>query len=272
MLYRLQDTLWDITPKGQHNKQTGKVILFQEDNIITFPGEKLFLEASEFEGISSQDPQYLATIDHITWSAFWVDDSFDLDNVELISLRDVGPLDEQIFVLAGRALSLRRWKQDHQFCGRCGKPLNYFDHEPGAHCDSCNLTAYPRISPCVIVLVYKGDQLLLARNVRFKDSGMYSTLAGFIESGESAEQAVHREIFEEVGIRVKNVQYLNSQSWPFPHQLMLGFEAEYDSGDISLQEEEIDDARWFAFDELPKRAPNLSIAGWMINRFIEKHQ
>ena len=113
------------------------------------------------------------------------------------------------------------------------------DHpnERAKRCPDCNLIAYPRLSPSIIVLVHRDDKLLLARNAAWPE-GMYSTLAGFVEPGESIEQTVHREVFEEVGIHVKNLRYLGSQSWPFPNSLMLGFHAEYDRGEFVLQPEE----------------------------------
>ena len=106
--------------------------------------------------------------------------------------------------------------------------------------------------------------MLLARGVRHKDPDMYSTLAGFVESGETLEQAVHREVFEEVGITVKNIRYFDSQPWPFPHSLMVGFVAEYAAGDICIDEREIVDAKWFEFTRLPKTPPKESIAGRLI--------
>ena len=93
---------------------------------------------------------------------------------------------------------------------------------------------------------------------------MYSTLAGFVESGETLENAVHREVFEEVGVKVKNLRYFGSQPWPFPHSLMCGFLADYDSGDIKIQEREIVDAQWFGFDDMPNIPPVFSIAGQLI--------
>jgi NAD+ diphosphatase len=118
------------------------------------------------------------------------------------------------------------------------------------------------------VSIHNHQQILLARGVRHKEANMYSTLAGFVESGESLEEAVHREVFEEVGVRVKNLRYFNSQPWPFPHSLMVGFIAEYDGGDIRCQENEIDDAQWFDTDNLPNIPPKISIAGQLIEETL----
>ena len=134
-------------------------------------------------------------------------------------------------------------------------------------CSSCGLVCYPRLSPSIIVLVTRGDEMLLARNANWP-TNMYSTLAGFVEPGESIEQTVHREVAEEVGIRVRNLRYLGSQSWPFPNSLMLGFHAEYAGGEIVCQESEIADARWFRYDDLPNVPPGTAISGWLMDEFI----
>ena len=131
------------------------------------------------------------------------------------------------------------------------------------------MTQYPRISPCVIVLVTRRDEILLARAPRFVD-GMYSTLAGFVEAGESAEHACHREIFEEVGVEIAKPVYQGSQSWPFKHSLMLGYRAEWRLGNIRIDGNEIIDAQWFKLDNLPKLPPKASISRSMIDAFISE--
>jgi NAD+ diphosphatase len=137
-------------------------------------------------------------------------------------------------------------------------------------CDSCNAQpVYPRISPCVITLVHKKEEILLAHNVNFPDN-FFSTLAGFIEPGESVENALKREVHEEVGVNVKNIKYFGSQAWPFPSQLMLGYYAEFDSGEIVPDKEEIDIADWFKIDNLPNVPPyNISISGMLIENYIK---
>lgn len=136
-------------------------------------------------------------------------------------------------------------------------------------CDDCGIHAYPRLSPSIIVLIHKGSQVLLARNQRFP-KGMYSTLAGFVEPGESIEETLVREVKEEVGVNVHRLRYQGSQSWPFPNSLMLGFHAEYESGDIVLQEDEIADARWFDCDALPDIPGNVAISRWLIDAWLER--
>lgn len=176
----------------------------------------------------------------------------------LVSAQDIA------FSVIGRAWQYTHFLRTHQFCGQCGAKAERVDWEMAMHCHRCQHRSYPRVSPCVIVSIHNNEQILLAKGVRHKEANMYSTLAGFVESGESLEEAVHREIFEEVGVKVKNLRYFNSQPWPFPHSLMVGFIAEYAGGEIRCQEDEIDDAQWFDIDRLPNIPPKVSIAGQLI--------
>ncbi|GAB5449853.1 MAG: NAD(+) diphosphatase [Halioglobus sp.] len=180
----------------------------------------------------------------------------------------LGRVDERLFALAGRAQQLLDWERDHQFCGRCGGAMRVDHQERAMRCDPCRVINYPRIAPCVIVLITRGEELLLARNANFPQP-MYSTLAGFIEAGESAEETLAREVKEEVGLEVKNLRYFQSQSWPFPNQLMLGFFAEYAGGEIVCDEVEIADAQWFHYSNLPMIPPVASISGQLIQHYIE---
>lgn len=176
-------------------------------------------------------------------------------------------LGEPLFDIASRALQVLNWDRNHQFCGRCAAPLQMKLDERAKQCSQCNLLVYPRISPCVIVLIHHEDQLLLARSPHFRP-GIYSTLAGFIEPGESAEEAVHREVKEEVGIEIKNLRYVGSQSWPFPDSFMLGFIAEYASGELKIDPKEIEDAKWFKRDDLPPLPLSISIAHKLIAGYM----
>ena len=134
-------------------------------------------------------------------------------------------------------------------------------------CSICKTQIYPRISPCVIVLITKEKQFLLARNINFPQP-MFSTLAGFVEAGESVENALHREVEEEVDLKIKNISYYSSQPWPFPSQLMLGFYAQYCSGEIKCNPKEIAEANWFSKENLPMIPPISSIAGELIRNFL----
>jgi NAD+ diphosphatase len=175
----------------------------------------------------------------------------------------VGRVDDALFSLTGRARQMLDWQRDHRFCGRCGGAMAEADHGRAMACATCSLTSYPRIAPCVIVLVTRGDDMLLARNARFPRP-MYSTLAGFIEPGESVEDTLRREVKEEVGVEVEGTEYFASQSWPFPNQLMLGFFARYAGGDIRPDGDEIAEADWYAPSSLPPVPPAASIAGQLI--------
>jgi len=179
----------------------------------------------------------------------------------------LGRVEPSMFYLAGRAQQLIDWHRDHRFCGRCGETMVDHAVDRAKECPGCGLINYPRLSPSIIVLVHRGEEVLLARNARWP-TGMYSTLAGFVEPGESIEQTVHREVHEEVGIRVRNLRYLGSQSWPFPNSLMLGFHAEYAGGEIACSDGEIADARWFHHADLPNIPPGTAISRWLIDDFI----
>ena len=171
------------------------------------------------------------------------------------------------FPLLSSALQVLKWLRDHRFCGRCGKRMKRLEHGFAMHCTGCQHRSYPRISPCIITLITRGREMLLARSPRF-GPGMYSTLAGFIEAGESAEEAVRREVHEEVGVEVGRVSYFQSQSWPFPHSFMLGYYAEYAGGDITIDGVEIEDAQWFTPEDLPGLPPKFSISHALIDNFL----
>ncbi len=190
--------------------------------------------------------------------------------LEFAGLRSLfGKTDNMMLALAGRALQICEWFRTHQYCGRCGSPTVEHHNDRAMVCEPCKIFSYPRLSPSIIVLVHRGRDVLLARNHRFPE-GMYSTLAGFVEPGESIEETLIREVKEEVGVLVKNLEYLGSQPWPFPNSLMLGFHAEYDSGDIELQEEEIADAQWFSIDDLPAIPGKIAISRWLIDDFLSR--
>ncbi|MBR5973342.1 MAG: NAD(+) diphosphatase [Paludibacteraceae bacterium] len=158
-----------------------------------------------------------------------------------------------------RARSLLAWRRDNKYCSFCGSPIVDHAVQTARECPQCKKVYFPRIEPCIIVLVSKGDKILLVKHIQ-RNQDVYACIAGFIEVGESAEHAVRREIEEEVGIQVKNIQYRGTQSWPFPDQLMIAFTAEYASGEFKLQPDEIADAQWFDRDNCPATPPAGSIA------------
>ncbi|MEM1230986.1 MAG: NAD(+) diphosphatase [Pseudomonadota bacterium] len=178
----------------------------------------------------------------------------------------LGRVEPDLFSLAGRSAQILDWYRSNQYCGRCGTPMEDHHNDRARQCPNCGYVAYPRLSPSIIVLVTRGDEMLLARNAAWP-TGMFSTLAGFVEPGESIEQTVHREVKEEVGVDVTSLKYLGSQSWPFPNSLMLGFHAEYAGGELVLQDEEISEADWFTVDNLPQIPPPAAISRWLIDDF-----
>jgi NAD+ diphosphatase len=178
-------------------------------------------------------------------------------------------VDKQTWLTAGRALQLVEWDRTHQFCGRCGIVT---ERVPGLHaraCPRCSLQAFPRLAPAVICLVERDGMALLARGPQFA-ADMYSCLAGFVEPGETLEEAVVREVREEVAIEIEDVHYFGSQPWPFPHSLMVGFTARWLSGTIEVDGEEITDASWFAPDRLPNLPSEMSIARVLIADWLAR--
>ncbi len=190
----------------------------------------------------------------------------ELPGYEWRGLRSLfGTLDDAMLGLASRASQLCEWARTHRFCGACGGPMQKNAHERSMHCGACGHLAYPRISPAMMVLIRKGEHVLLAFHTQ-SPSKRFSPLAGFLEAGESIEEAVHREVLEEVGLKVHNLNYFMSQSWPFPHSLMIAFTADYLSGEIKVDETEIAEARWFGpGDEWPERIPAVSISSMLVD-------
>ena len=177
--------------------------------------------------------------------------------------------DFDTYTILGYAAQIATWAREHRFCGSCGQPMTQVPLERAMYCQPCDLRSYPRISPSMIVLITRGDEILLARSPRFV-TGVYSTLAGFAEPGESAEDCLVREVREEVALEVQNIQYVGSQCWPFPHSMMLGFHAEYAGGDIVMQPDEIEDAQWFRIDALPPLPAGRSIARYLIDLYVAR--
>ncbi|CUH94785.1 hypothetical protein P22_0851 [Propionispora sp. 2/2-37] len=174
------------------------------------------------------------------------------------------------FWLAFRAFHLTGWLRNSQYCGRCGKPMNIYDKELAMHCPHCGFIMYPRLSPAIIVAVIRDGKLLLARN-RMRPE-LYSVIAGFVEPGETLEECVRRELLEEVGMPVNNITYFGSQPWPFPDSLMVAFTAQAASDKITIDNQEIIEAGWFAADQLPNIPPSVSIGRKLIDWFTQNHK
>lgn len=188
-------------------------------------------------------------------------------NMITMGLREVGSvLGEEVFYKAARAFQLMKWYGRHLFCMACGGRLEPSQFDNGKICPSCGAIFYPPVTPAIIVAVEREGKILLARNANFPP-GRYSVIAGFVEPGESFEEAVRREVKEEVSVEVKNIRYFGSQPWPFPHTIMIGFTAQWASGEIKPDGKEILDARWFAPDELPDIPSGISISRKLIDHF-----
>lgn len=193
-------------------------------------------------------------------------------DADMVDLRQAfAILDEADWVMAGRAQQILGWEHDHRFCGRCGSATERHTSERSMSCPGCGMMSFPRLTPAIITLVEREDgRALLAWGRQFPGR-FFSALAGFVEPGESLEETVEREIKEEVGIGVSDIRYFGSQPWPFPHSLMIGFQARYLHGDLKLQESEIVEADWFHAHELPPVPKGrMSIAGWLIEDWLSR--
>ena len=227
--------------------------------IIGLHGNTLIMNQHQLanaDDLSALPPaEYSIVIGHLAGKAVqmraWSEDvvlDAPLQSLALRASFDV--LGEALWSLAGRASQIATFYRTHRFCGVCGAPTHPLPHEAACECSACAHRVWPRISPAVMVLIRRGREVLLARSPHFRE-GMYSAVAGFVEPGESLEQCAHREVLEEVGVTINNLRWFGSQSWAFPHSLMLAFIADYVAGDIICQPGEIEDARWFSLDALP---------------------
>lgn len=185
---------------------------------------------------------------------------------QLLSL--LSPVEYEV---AARALEVVTWDRDHRFCGRCGGSTHKHERDLAKVCPACEVAYYPRLSPCVITVVTRGEECLLAHNAAFAGR-FFSALAGFVEAGETLESALRREVEEEVGVKIGRFEYFGSQSWPFPSQLMIGFLAQYESGEIQVDGVEIDEAHWFRYDALPTVPPPATLSGQLIREFVRRNE
>lgn len=255
------------------DERPGRWFVFSKDQILTRniepekPGipDQTVLEF--FPGLTEQG-HYLGELDgEPCYCASVAPDAEAPDGYTFGNLRVFGAqTDEEIFMLAGRASQILHWDRLSRYCGRCGAPTRMKEDERAKKCDACGNVIYPRISPAIIIAIIRGDQILLAHNKNFRP-GMYSVLAGFMEPGEEFEDTARREVYEEVGIRIKNIRYFGSQPWPFPDSLMVGFLGEYESGEIRVDGHEIEHADWFYREHLPEIPNTVSISGRLIRWF-----
>ncbi len=248
--------------------KTGKLLVRNNGLAAEIP---FFEEPSEI-GVSTKFDLYLGTLDGYGCYAAVTD--AEVSPQEGLEFREIRPLfgvlNDDILLLSFKAKQLAEWSRISQFCGRCGAHTGPKPDEMAKICPQCGLVAYPRISPAVITAIIKDDSILLAHNYKFVNN-RYSLIAGFVEPGETLEDTVRREIMEEVGIKVQNIRYFASQPWPFPDSLMVGFTAEYESGDITVDGVEIRDAAWFKSGSLPELPDGMSIARKIIEWFKDNY-
>jgi NAD+ diphosphatase len=242
-------------------------ILLDDAGVLPLPAKS----PTELGLAATEEPVVMGRSgDELCWAVGVAPDEEAPAGYQWASLRTVGAdWSHPEWDLAGRAVQLVEWRRTSRYCGRCGTPTVTSPGERALRCPHCGLTAYPRLAPAVIVLVRRGELALLAAGRNFR-GGMQSALAGFVEPGENLEEAVHREVGEEVGVALKNLRYVGSQPWPFPHSLMVAFTAEWAGGDIEVDGDEILEADWRSVDDLPPIPPPISIARTLIDAWVRE--
>ena len=248
-----------------------KVLYDLDQKTFLFNSSYLKFENYSFEliGIGKKDGMNIYSVD-ISGHHFLFEEQGYLSLVEYEIRHLFSMLSPYDLSLLGRANQLMHWIKSNKHCGYCGSIKTFSESEEALFCKCNNTMIYPTISPCVLALIYKENKILLARNALFPE-GLFSALAGFIEVSETAEECVQREVFEEVSLKVKNVKYFGSQSWPFPSQLMLAYICEYESGEINVDGKEIVEADWYDMDNLPNTPPNSTLSGTLINSYVSDH-
>ena len=173
-------------------------------------------------------------------------------------------LPSDIYLKAGKCAEILYWDRHTKYCGKCGGEMTA-DTAISKRCVRCGHTVWPQLATAIIVLVRRGDEILLVHANNFRGN-YYGLVAGFVETGETLEEAVEREVLEETGLHIKNIRYYGSQPWPYPCGLMIGFFADYDYGEIRLQQSELASGGWYRTDNLPQIPGKMSIARRMIDR------
>jgi NAD+ diphosphatase len=250
--------------------------IFKSDKLLINPEKDIkipFIEDLNVLDISLVREHYFGTLDgHPCICAEVSSETVAFDGLIFVDLRGLyDVLSEDLYLLAGRAIQIINWDKNHKYCGKCGFLTEIMDDEMARICPECGFINYTRISPAVITAIIKNGKILMAKH-SYGLKNRYALVAGFIEAGETLEEGVKREIMEEVGLKVKNIKYFGSQPWPFPNSLMIGFTADYDSGEINVDGKEIVDAKWFEVDEVTPMPSNISISSELIEWFIEKYK
>jgi len=240
---------------------------------VRAPAEPLMGDAHAPHGIAVAQYFPLGVQDDVAVHGGWVAADCELsEGLQAVNLRnlmnhpDVRP---EVVMAASYAKALIEFRTLTKYCMRCGQPYRSLTGNWGLRCDPCKHELFPPVSPAIIVLIHDGpERVLLTTKIGWGDR--YSLVAGFVEPGESFEACVSREVLEEVGVRVKRIRYVGSQCWPFPHQVMVGFLAEYAGGDINIDAEELADARWFSRDQMPATPPATAISGQILDIWLNR--
>jgi len=246
--------------------------VFHEKNVLVgTSGENLVAPSrKELTAVlaAMKDPLFIGTLGDVSCYTSIVERDAAPDGYFFTDLRTVFFKTKECMRPAlSTAVLVRDWHANTRYCGRCGAKTAPLEREWCSSCPSCGHTAYPRMSPAVIVAVLKEGKILLAHNRRFT-TPIYSLIAGFVEPGESLESTVHREILEETGLAVRNLKYFSSQCWPFPDALMVGFIAEYASGTLNINEELLE-AGWFDRNSMPRVPDRGPISRRIIDWYLE---
>ena len=260
----------DISPKT--NKDI--YFLFFNDELLVKckDSRSIIPTVIDLEDLELINVQYIGSIDNLKCFCGEIPkDAIIPQGLYLSTLKSLThKLSEDMFWIGGRAIQIVNWNNENKYCGRCGTLTQNFDGERSKKCPKCGLSNYPRICPAIIVAVVREGKLLLAHNNQFPKD-LYSVVSGFLEVGETFEDCVVREVREETGIIVKNIKYFGNQPWPFPNSLMIGFTAEYASGEIKVDGKEIGSAGWYSSTEMPLAPDSISLAKELIDWFTKNH-
>ena len=265
-LYKLRRNMPDPDEKLLIIDRKGRVYLQSDAN-----GDLTIPHAGDFpELMQTELPELGVFRNKKCYGCRWEVEDFPGGDFQIIDVREaVSKVDDATKSLLLRGKPILEWLSLRKFCSACGTELFDHEHEEARTCPNCGMLFFPKISPAVIVMIKREDgRILLAYNRHFRHK-CYSLIAGFVEAGESAEDAVRREVREEVGLEIKNIRYLYSQSWPFPDSLMLGFVADYAGGEITVDGEEIAEADFYSIDDLPVLPGHGSIARRIIEEYIK---
>ncbi len=266
----LMDSFQPLPPDTPDSGEPGFYLLIQEgDLVVKNEHETISLPCGELPSCLEQEPTVMI--------GFWQGKPLRIGKIPRLTTLPAPfsaesfnaynqRLDNELLTLGGIARNLLSWDNESAHCPRCGSGMERHPGSWGKRCTACKLERFPPTYPCAIVLVKRGAEFLLGRKAIWPE-GRYSLIAGFLDSGESLEECAVREVREETGIEITNLRYVGSQSWPFPSQIMAGFVADYAGGDVSVADDELEDARWFTADAPPTLPSKRSIARWIIDRF-----